>query len=114
MTSEVEMTVSPAKKTRGRPRAITTESPQQRIDRLQEELRHAQEAKRLAEQHRDQIIGAIVIRHACVDEGFRRQLAALLHNAVTGRGDVRAKDNRAAVSALLDELESGLSKPPSS
>src|SRR5664280_3311078 len=76
---------SPAKKSRGRPRIIATESPQQRIERLQAELHQAHEAKKIAEQHRAEIIGAVVIRHAKTDEDFRRALALVLRMAINLR-----------------------------
>jgi hypothetical protein len=64
------------------------------------------EARKLAEQHRSALVGAVVLIHASTDEDFRRQLAVVLRMAVTLRADVRSKGDRAALSELAVELES--------
>jgi hypothetical protein len=101
MTTDAEIaapspTPAAVKKGPGRPRA-TPETPQQRIERLQAELRQAQEAQRLADQRQAEIVGAAVIRHARTNAEFRRQLAFVL------RGEVKAKADIAAIANLLIE-----------
>ena len=118
MTSDVAITApsppsSSAKKGPGRPRIITAESPEQRIERLQGELHHAQEAKKIADQHRAEIVGAVVLRHASTDEGFRQQLATVLRKAVTLRAEFKSKPILAAIREVLDELDSIPSPTPS-
>ncbi|MGD0108356.1 MAG: hypothetical protein ABSC06_30605 [Rhodopila sp.] len=85
------------KKSPGRPRTTATETPQQRIERLQAELHHAHEALKLAEQHRATIVGAAVVRHARTNEDFRRQLSVIL------RGEIKTKADLAVVAELLIE-----------
>jgi hypothetical protein len=111
MPDDVENTApspppSPVKKTRGRPRKIATESPQQRIERLQAELQQAHEAKKIADQHHAALVGAVVITHARTDEDFRRELAGVLRMAVTLRTEFQSKADRIALSDLARELES--------
>lgn len=77
-----------AKKSRGRPKAVAPETPQQRIDRLQVELAQAHEAKKIAEQQRDSIVGKVVVAHALANPDYRKQLAELLRREVTGKGDL--------------------------
>src|SRR5271166_654004 len=88
---------SPAtsKKGPGRPRKTLSETPQQRIERLQAELHHAQETLKLAEEKCAAIIGAAAIRHARAHENFRRQLAVIL------RAEVKSKADLAAVAEFL-------------
>jgi hypothetical protein len=85
-----------AKKGPGRPRS-TPETPQQRIERLQAELQHAQEAVKLADERQATIVGAAVVRYARANVDFRRQLAAAL------RAEVKAKADIAAIANLLIE-----------
>jgi hypothetical protein len=82
------------KKGPGRPRS-TPETPQQRIERLQAELHHAQEALKLADERQATIVGAVVVRRARTDVDFHRQLAAIL------RAEVKAKTDLAAIAGLL-------------
>jgi hypothetical protein len=105
---------SPVKKGRGRPRSVTTESPQQRIERLEAELHHAHEARKIAEQHRAALVGAVVLTHARTDEDFRRELAVVLRMALTLRAEFKSKADRATLSELAVELESTPSTSPSS
>ena len=102
MPDDVELSPPslPASRGRGRPRLITAESPQERIARLQAELREAQEAQKVAEQHAAAIVGSVVIAHARTDENFRRQLVGVL------RSDVKSKADVAAIATLVAELES--------
>jgi hypothetical protein len=101
MTTDAEIAApSPpptTKKGPGRPHKAMTETPQQRIERLQAELRHAQEALKLVEQRRAAIVGAVVVRYARTNEDFRRQMAAIL------RAEVKAKADLAAIADLLVE-----------
>jgi hypothetical protein len=100
MTTDAEIAApspSPTTKKRpGRPRS-TPETPQQRIERLQAELRQAQEAQKLEDEKQATIIGAAVVRHARTNADFRRQLAAVL------RAEVKAKADIAAIANLLIE-----------
>ena len=104
---------SPVKRGRGRPRSVTTESPQQRIERLQAELHQAHEARKIAEQHRAALVGAVVLTHARTDEDFRRELAVVLRMAFTLRAEFKNKADRATLSELAAELESTPSASPS-
>ena len=82
---------APTKNPRGRPPKVAAkETAQQRIERLEAELTKAREAKKLAEQHQESIVGAAVVRHARADDKFRRQLAALLRAEVKGKADLAA------------------------
>jgi hypothetical protein len=86
----------PAKKPRGRPpKLAVTETPQQTIDRLEAQLQQAREAKKIAEQQRDAIIGKVVVAHALAHADYRHQLAALL------RDEVKSKADLAAIAELL-------------
>jgi hypothetical protein len=84
------------KKGPGRPRSAT-ETPHQRIERLQAELRQAQEAQKREDERQATIVGAAVVRHARANVDFRRQLAAAL------RAEVKAKADIAAIANLLIE-----------
>jgi hypothetical protein len=101
MTTDAE-TAAPSppptttKKGPGRPRS-TPETPQQRIERLQAELWHAQEALKVADERQATIVGAAVVRHARSNPDFRRQLAAVL------RAEVKAKADIAVIANLLIE-----------
>ena len=116
MPDDVELSpsASPVKRGRGRPRLIATESPQERIERLQAELQHAREAQKIAEQHRAKIVGAVVLRHASTDADFRRQLAGILRISMNLRGDIKSKADLAAIRELAGELESTSTPSPSS
>ena len=83
-------------RTRGRPRK-GPENQQQRIERLQAELKEAQAAMKLAEDQRATIIGHACLRHARRNTEFSRQLAAAL------RAEVRSKSERAMIGDLLNE-----------
>jgi hypothetical protein len=98
MTTDAEI-ASPSphpatKKGPGRPRSAP-ETPQQRIERLQAELRQAQEAQKQQDERQATIVGAAVVRHARANVDFRRQLAAAL------RAEVKA--DIAAIANLLIE-----------
>jgi hypothetical protein len=101
MTSDSDTLPSPAlsaaKNPRGRPRHSATESQNQRIKRLQDELRQAQAALKISEDRRASIVGAAVLRHVRHDADFARRLAAMLHT------EVKAKADRAAIRDLLGE-----------
>jgi hypothetical protein len=84
------------KKGPGRPRS-TSETPQQRIERLQAELHQAQEAQKEADERQAAIVGAAVVRHARADENYRRELAAIL------RAEVKAKADLAVIAGLLTD-----------
>src|SRR5271165_5999665 len=86
---------SSTKKSRGRPKSPTPETPQQLIDRLKAELQKAEEAKKIAEQHRDSIVGKTVVAHALANADFKRQLATVL------RKEVKSKADLAAIAELL-------------
>jgi hypothetical protein len=79
----------------GRPRKPATETQQQRIERLQTELQHAQQALKLAEEKRAGIVGTAAIRHARIHADFRRELATML------RAEVKSKADLATVADLL-------------
>jgi len=100
MDTNGETLPSPApdagKKRRGRPQA-GPESHKQRIERLQDELRQAQAAQKMAEEKRAAMVGAAALRHARRNVEFARQLAAVL------RAEVKAKADRAAIGDLLQE-----------
>ena len=101
MDSESEMPTPPAeaKRKAGRPRISGTETQQQRIERLQAELRAAQDALKLAEERRASIVGAAAVRHARKNDEFRRALAAAL------RVEIKSKAELAAVADLLLERD---------
>ena len=82
------------KKGPGRPRS-TPETPQQRIERLQDELRQAQTALKISEDRRASIAGHAVLRHARHNVEFARYLAAAL------RSEVKAKADQATIRDLL-------------
>ncbi len=84
------------KKTRGRPpKSSAPETPQQKIERLQAELQQAREAEKRRQEHRDSIVGKIVVAHALAHPDYRRQLAALL------RAELKGKTDLAAIAELL-------------
>ncbi len=105
MNSETDAppSIPDAKRKAGRPRASGTETQQQRIERLQAELRAAQDALKLAEERRASIVGAAAVRHARKNPEFRRALAAAL------RVEVKSKADLAAIGDLLIEREAALS-----
>jgi DNA-binding transcriptional regulator/RsmH inhibitor MraZ len=83
-----------AKKPRGRPpKANTTETPQQRIERLKAELHKAEEAQKHAEQLQASIVGAAVIHRAKSDRDFRQQIATVLRDEIRSRTDLAAIDD---------------------
>lgn len=87
-----------AKRSRGRPPAQSiTETHQQRITRLQDELRHAQEALKISEDRRAMIAGHACLRHARHSAEFARHFAAAL------RAEVKAKADQAAIRDLITE-----------
>lgn len=87
-----------AKRPRGRPPAQSaTETHHQRIARLQDELRQAQEALKMSEERRAAVIGHACLRHARHNAEFARHLAAAL------RAEVKAKADRAAVADLMND-----------
>jgi hypothetical protein len=77
------------KKGPGRPRS-TAETSQQRIERLQAELRQAQEAQKQEDERQATIVGAAVVRRARADENYRRTLAVILRAGVKGKADLAA------------------------
>jgi len=85
-----------AKRPRGRPAQSATETHQQRIARLQDELRQAQTALKISEDHRASIAGHAVLRYAGHNVEFARHLVAAL------RSEVKAKVDQAAIRDLLD------------
>ena len=93
------LTPTPPKKPRGRPAGTKTdkqpENPQQRIDRLKAELQKAEADKAAFEKERNSIVGRVVVDQAFQNADYRRQLAALLRDRVTGKGEL------AAISELL-------------
>jgi len=88
---------SEPKKRPGRPRQSAAESQQQRIDRLQAELKEAQEALRVSEEKRASIVGHASLRHARHNTEFARQLAAAL------RAEIKSKADRTAIRDLLGD-----------
>jgi len=99
MDTDGEMLTSPAlpegKKPRGRPRLADVETPKQRVDRLQAELREAQAALRLMEEKRAALVGVAVVRHARHNTEFARHLAVAL------RAEVKSQADQAAIADLL-------------
>lgn len=73
---------------RGRPRKPEIETPQQRVARLQAELRKAEAELAALEEKRALIIGKAVLAQAREDAGFRAELAALLRRRVKGKADL--------------------------
>ena len=86
---------SEAQKRPGRPRNAGTESQQQRIERIREELREAEAALKASEEKRAGIVGAAVLRHVRRNPDFASQLATVL------RAEIKAKADRATVADLL-------------
>ena len=86
-----------AKNTRGRPRQGNTESQQQKIERIRQELRQAEAALKISEEKRAAIVGAAALRHARRHAEFARQLAAML------RAEIKAKTDRAIVADLMGD-----------
>jgi hypothetical protein len=87
---------STGKRTRGRPPAQSAaETHQQRIARLQSELRQAQEALKTSEDRRASIVGHACLRHIRHNTEFARQLAAAL------RAEIKAKAEQNVVRDLL-------------
>jgi hypothetical protein len=83
------------KRARGRPRQSVAETHQQRVERLQAELKEAQSALKLSEEKRAVIVGHASLRHARHNVDFARQLAAAL------RAEVKSKADQATVADLL-------------
>ena len=98
-TDETPPSPAPAdeKRSRGRPRQSVAETHQQRVERLQAELKEAQAALKLSEEKRAVIAGHASLRHARRNVEFARQLAAAL------RAEVKSKADRATVEDLLQE-----------
>jgi hypothetical protein len=93
MTSDTELPSSPAvsgeTKRRGRPPGQSgTESPEQKVERIRQELRQAEAALKASEEKRASIIGTAALRHARRHEEFRRHLAAALRAEVKAKGDL--------------------------
>src|SRR5271168_4588818 len=86
-------------RTRGRPRQSVAETHQQRVERLQAELKEAQAALKVSEEKRAGIVGHASLRHARHNTEFARHLAAAL------RAEVKSKADRAIVADLLQESE---------
>src|SRR5271166_238018 len=99
MDENGESTASPApssgKNARGRPRQGNTESQQQKIERIRQELRQAEAALKVSEEKRASIVGAAALRHSRHHMEFARQLAAML------RAEVKSKADRVTVADLL-------------
>jgi hypothetical protein len=95
------------KRARGRPPGHSaTETHQQRIARLQDELRQAQEALKISEERRAAIVGHAALRYVRHNVEFARQLADAL------RTEIKAKADRATIKDLLgDDLLSSTSAP---
>jgi hypothetical protein len=85
------------KNPRGRPRRNATESHQQKIERLQDELRRTQEALKIFEERRASIVGAAALRHVRRNTEFARHLAAML------RAEIKVKVDRAAIRDLIND-----------
>jgi hypothetical protein len=83
------------KRARGRPRQSVAETHQQKVERLEVELKEAQAALKVNEEKRATIVGHASLRHARHNVEFARQLAAAL------RAEVRAKADRSVVADLL-------------
>ena len=107
MDNSGETLPSPApadtKPRRGRPQT-NPESHQQRIERLQAELKDAQAALKLTEEKRASVVGHASLRHARHNTEFSRQLAAAL------RAEVKSKADIATVADLL--VDGGAKAPP--
>jgi hypothetical protein len=74
---------------RGRPPGQTgTESPEQRVERIRQELRQAEAALKVSLEKRASIVGTAALRHAQHHEEFRRHLAAALRAEVKAKGDL--------------------------
>ena len=82
-------------KQRGRPAKSATETHKQKIERLQAELKDAQDALRASEEKRALIVGHAVLRRARSNTEFARQLAAAL------RAEIKSKADRVAIKDLL-------------
>lgn len=108
MDSDAESLPSPAptdaKKSRGRPRQSAAETHRQKIERLQAELKEAQEAFKTSEEKRAAIVGHASLRHARRNTEFARHLAAAL------LAEIKSKADRATVADLLGE--EGEKTPP--
>ena len=78
---------------------------QQRVERLQAELRNTQDVLKLGEEKRAAIVGGATVRHARKNPEFRRTLAAVL------RAEVKSKADLAAVADLLIEPATASSPP---
>jgi hypothetical protein len=83
------------KNPRGRPRRNATETQQQKIERLQDELRQAQTAWKISEERRAAIVGAAALRHVRHNTEFARHLAAML------RAEIKSKADRTTVADLF-------------
>jgi len=99
LVSDSEPLPSPApaegKRARGRPRQSVAETHQQRVERLQAELKEAQAALKLSEEKQAGIVGHACLRHARRNAEFARHLAAAL------RAEIKSKAERATVADLL-------------
>ena len=98
-------TATPEKKPRGRPAQSVTETHHQRITRLQDELRQAQEALKASEERRASIVGHAALRHIPHNVEFARQLAAAL------RIEVKVKADQNAIRDLLGDNNPATSAP---
>ena len=102
MNTEIETPlpsgISEQKRQRGRPAKSTTETHRQKIERLQAELKDAENALRANEEKRALIVGHASLRHASHHAEFARQLAAAL------RAEIKSKTDRAVVSDLLADV----------
>ncbi len=78
---------APTPRRRGRPPKSATETPQQRVARLQAELEAAQEAVQAGTAKQAQLVGAAVIAEAQKNADFHLQLATLLRANVTRKAD---------------------------
>ncbi|MBV8520876.1 MAG: hypothetical protein JOY71_01875 [Acetobacteraceae bacterium] len=76
-------------------RKPVAESVRQRIQRLQAELRKAQEELEAEHQKRAALVGAAALRHAERNDEFRRRLSDAL------RAEIKDKSERSAIEDLL-------------
>jgi hypothetical protein len=72
---------------RGRPAKGIAETHQQKIERLQAELKSAQEALRVSEEKRASIVGHAALRYARHNTEFARQLASAMRVEVKINAD---------------------------
>jgi len=90
-------TTTEPKKKLGRPSRTAAETQKQKIERLQTELKEAQEALRANEEKRALIVGHASLRHARHNTEFARMLASAL------RTEIRSKVDRMAIRDLIDD-----------